>query len=226
MINRDRHLDAIDGMIYGHSPSQGFVQGRSFVHPEMGFRFDVPEGFEIINNPSEVIAVSDRKGIIIFDSDTDKHGVDVTTYLSRIWMKGEMLKDVETITVNGMRAATGLFPGRVKNRNVNIRVVAVRWGPDRYFRFMMAIPRDAGSELLDEYKRTTYSLKRVSGQDRQTFKPRRIEIFTARPGDTVASLAPEQAFAKSPEQHFRIINGLDQSERLVPGQRYKRVVRK
>ena len=34
----------IDGMIYGEDPSQGYVRGRTFVHPGLRFAFDVPQG--------------------------------------------------------------------------------------------------------------------------------------------------------------------------------------
>jgi predicted Zn-dependent protease len=47
--NRERFLAAIDGLVYGDSPAQGFVRGRTFEHPELGFRFEAPDGFALRN---------------------------------------------------------------------------------------------------------------------------------------------------------------------------------
>ena len=30
---------ALDGMVYGEDPSEGFVRGRRFLHPKLGFTF-------------------------------------------------------------------------------------------------------------------------------------------------------------------------------------------
>ena len=43
--NRAAYLAAIDGMTWGDGPAQGFVRGRSFVHPDLGFAFDIPPGY-------------------------------------------------------------------------------------------------------------------------------------------------------------------------------------
>ena len=44
---RDRasYLAGIDGLVYGEDPSEGFVRGRRFLHPKLGFTFLAPEGF-------------------------------------------------------------------------------------------------------------------------------------------------------------------------------------
>src|SRR5207249_5842291 len=38
------YLSGVDGMIYGEDPSEGFVRGRRFLHPKLGFTFVAPEG--------------------------------------------------------------------------------------------------------------------------------------------------------------------------------------
>src|SRR6516225_7152518 len=38
------YISGIDGMIYGEDPSEGFVRGRRFLHPKLGFTFVAPEG--------------------------------------------------------------------------------------------------------------------------------------------------------------------------------------
>ena len=41
-----RYLSAIDGLVLGEDPRQGFVEGNVFYHPALRFRFPVPRGFQ------------------------------------------------------------------------------------------------------------------------------------------------------------------------------------
>src|SRR6516225_1618742 len=43
------YLGDIDGMVFGEDPSEGFVRGRRFLHPRLGFTFTAPEGFALDN---------------------------------------------------------------------------------------------------------------------------------------------------------------------------------
>ena len=54
---KDAYLSAIDGLIYGDEPAQGFVRGRAFLHPILRFAFEVPEGYWLMNEQDRVIAL-------------------------------------------------------------------------------------------------------------------------------------------------------------------------
>ena len=49
------YMAAINGMIYGDDPEQGFVNGRTFEHPSMRIAFDAPEGFTLTNTTQAVL---------------------------------------------------------------------------------------------------------------------------------------------------------------------------
>lgn len=52
-INRDQYLKLIDGIVYGEDPKQGFVENNIFYHPELKFRFPVPQGWKHQNTPQQ-----------------------------------------------------------------------------------------------------------------------------------------------------------------------------
>jgi predicted Zn-dependent protease len=52
-----RYLTAIEGLVLGEDPRQGFVEGGVFYHPDLRFRFPVPRGFKVINQPTQIIMV-------------------------------------------------------------------------------------------------------------------------------------------------------------------------
>src|SRR5205814_3586141 len=40
--DRSAYLGSLDGVVYGEDPSEGFVRGRRFLHPRLGFTFTAP----------------------------------------------------------------------------------------------------------------------------------------------------------------------------------------
>jgi predicted Zn-dependent protease len=66
-INQDSYLNLINGIVYGEDPRQGFVEGNSFYHPGMQFKFSFPSGWKVENMPAQVnIAPADGKALIVF----------------------------------------------------------------------------------------------------------------------------------------------------------------
>jgi predicted Zn-dependent protease len=55
-----RYLNAIDGLVLGDDPRQGFVEANVFYHPALRFRFPVPRGFKVINQPTQVVMVENQ----------------------------------------------------------------------------------------------------------------------------------------------------------------------
>jgi len=222
VTNHDGYLRTINGMVYGDSEKQGFVRGNSFYHPGMGFMFTVPNNFNINNQPEQVVVTSPSGGaILIFDSASNARNVDPATFIAQDWMKGQAIGNVETMDINGKRAATASFPGVINNQKMTVRIIAVSWDAGRMFRFQLAIPANANNALLDDLKRTTYSLRPLSAQERTTVKPYRLRTVTAAAGDSVASLSSRLPFPNLKEERFRVLNGLSANAQVVPGRLYK-----
>jgi predicted Zn-dependent protease len=217
--NRDVYLSMINGLTYGDSEAQGFIRGENFYHTKMGFMFSMPKGFTIQNNPSEVLAVHSSGAAIIFDSGRDEQNREPLAYLTQNWMKANPPSGAENITINGKRAATAAFAGTANGKSVIIRVVAIEWRPGQYFRFQMAIPQNAGTDIVEGMKQSTYSFRSMSQQEINSIRPLNIRTVTASSGDTVASLSQRMAFSNYKEERFRVLNGL--SGNITPGQVYK-----
>src|SRR5919106_349414 len=54
--NRDRYLEHIDGIVVGDNPKDGVVRGNAFLHPVLRFALEFPDGWEVMNTPSQVAA--------------------------------------------------------------------------------------------------------------------------------------------------------------------------
>jgi predicted Zn-dependent protease len=219
------YLNYLDGMVYGDSEAQGFAKGTDFYHIPMDFTFSVPDGYKIYNGANQVTALSKNEGtVVIFDAAGRENGMSAKNYVASAWLNKQPNVLVEGIKINGMNAATASFEGTVNNKPMTIRVVAVEWSADRFFRFQMAIPKGASAATLDGLKRTTYSLRHLTGQERNSLKPYRLRIVTARAGDSVQSLSSSFPYSDYREERFRVLNGMKAGEKVMPGFRYKTVI--
>ncbi len=102
-VNQESYLQMIDGIIYGEDPRQGFVEGNTFYHPEMKFRFNFPGGWKYENTPAQVnMGPEDGKALMIFTLASQKNlqsAADTT-----LAMLGLTLLETKNTTVNGMQA--------------------------------------------------------------------------------------------------------------------------
>lgn len=222
--NRAAYLTQINGLVYGDSASQGFARGNTFYHPEIGFAFTVPQGSRITNGTTQVAANHSNGTVILFDAAKDANKSDPLTYLKRSWLRGENTKDAESITINGMRAATASFTGNVQGRAVTVRLVAIEWKPGELFRFQMAIPQNVGRSFMEQLKKTTYSFRRLSASEKNSIKPKKLIILEAPAGSTVASMADRMQVEGNKQEKFLVLNGMSANEKIIAGQPYKIVI--
>lgn len=222
---RNVYFRQIDSMIFGDSPAQGFARGNSFYHPKLGFKFDAPSGYQIINQPSQVVLKSNTtQAVMIFDIKGDAGEDSPSRYITNKWITDKNLTPPERIMIGGMSAATTSYQGSVNNVPMTIQLIAIKWSKDRYARFQIGIPNGLNTAQLDAIKTASYSFKSLSTREKKNLKPSRVKIITASYGDTAASLSKRQIFTDYSEDKFRLLNGLIGGEGVYAGREYKIIV--
>jgi predicted Zn-dependent protease len=102
-VNNEQYLAMIDGITYGEDPKQGYVEGNAFYHPVMKFRFPVPAGWQLQNQPTQVnMAPTDGKALMVFtiaQGKTLEEAAENT--LKQLQIK---LQESKSGSVNGMPA--------------------------------------------------------------------------------------------------------------------------
>ncbi len=217
--DRETYLDAIDNVVYGEDPSEGFVRGRRFLHPKLGFTFQAPEGFALDNTAQAVIGV--REGgsqAMRFDVVRVPAEQKLTEYLNSGWMENVNKASTEELTINGFPAASAVASGE----EWQFRIYALRFGSDVY-RFIFATRRKT-TESESNARETVASFRRLTLDEIQAARPLRIKVITVQPGDTVESLSHRMAGVDHPAERFRLVNGLDPRAQVNVRSRVKIVV--
>lgn len=223
-VARDEYLRRIDGIIYGDSPEQGYVRGRTFAHPSLRLAFEVPRGFRMINGNANVIAIDERGAQIVFDADQAPQGMAMTDYIVNRWLEGRQPDGLERIDVNGMQGATGSLRVDGRSGPVDVRFVAVRWDGQTVYRFLFVTPAGITGSYSEPFRHTTYSLRRLSNAEAAALRPLRLDIVEVRAGDTIESLARRMAYDDLRRERFMVLNGIDNDGQLQPGMLVKIVV--
>ncbi|MEA2879329.1 MAG: hypothetical protein QOF14_4525 [Hyphomicrobiales bacterium] len=217
--DRETYLSAIDNMVYGEDPSEGFVRGRRFLHPKLGFTFQAPEAFTLDNTAQAVIGVRDGGSQAMrFDVVRVPADQSLGDYLNSGWMDNIDKSSTEDITVNGFPAATALAHGE----QWQFRVYALRFGSDVY-RFIFAAKQKT-LESERNARETVGSFRRLTLEEIQAARPLRIKVITVQPGDTVESLSHRMMGVDRPAERFRVLNGLEPHAQVKPRDRVKIVV--
>ena len=106
-VNTDSYLRMIDGIVYGEDPRQGYVEGNTFYHPDMKFKFAFPAGWVLENSPMQVrMAPKDGKALMIFTLSPQKTLEEAAT--GTIEQLGLTMVENRKTTVNGSRAIVTL----------------------------------------------------------------------------------------------------------------------
>ncbi|MBC8337862.1 MAG: M48 family metalloprotease [Rhodospirillales bacterium] len=224
LIGRPEFLDEIDGMVFGDDPQQGVRRGRVFMHPELRIRFEAPPDFVLFNSARQVVARGPGKAVMVFDmakEESARRTGSVKAYIANVWARGLRLSGFERISINGQDAATASVRINTRSGTRDVRLVAVRGGPDRIFRLAFITPPAMTGRLSADFRRATYSFRRISEDEARAIKPLRIKVVTVRPGDTPQNLAdrfPVEAFHL---KWFETLNGLRPGQGLRTGGRVK-----
>jgi predicted Zn-dependent protease len=213
------YLAGIDGLVYGEDPSEGFVRGRRFLHPRLGFTFLAPEGFTLDNTAQAVLGVKESGGQALrFDVVRVPAEQTLAAYLTSGWIENIDSKSVEEVVINGLPAATAT----AKGDQWGFRLYAVRLGTDVY-RFIFASKRMT-AETDRVFRESVGTFRRMTLAESQAAKPLHIKVVTVGPGDTVERLAGRMAIADHAVERLRVLNGLGPNDRLSTGDQVKIVV--
>ena len=69
VVNEDSFLRLLNGMVYGENPRLGFFRGTRFLHPDMRFEWQLPNGWQTVNLSNAVVGQSPAKDAVIQRSD-------------------------------------------------------------------------------------------------------------------------------------------------------------
>jgi predicted Zn-dependent protease len=224
VTNRDTFLTRIDGLIYGDDPRQGVIEGHTFIHPDLRLTFTVPNGYYMVNG-TRAVSINGQGGQAQLS--TGPYNRDLDTYVRQAFQAigGQQTQlapqSLQRTTINGLPAMIGTARVRSGNSNVDVTVVAYEFSNSQAYHFAAITAAGRASTFNPMYN----SMRRISTAEAAQVIPRRIDVVTAGRNDTIQSLASRMAYGNAQVERFMVLNGLASNAQVVPGEKYKIVVR-
>ncbi len=214
----DRYLKALDGMVFGDDPGEGFVRGREFLHPRLAISFQVPEGYRLENTKEAVLAAAGEDSAMRFDGVTVDANTKPSDYLVSGWINGLVQGSVQETTINGLPVATA----EAAAGDWVFQIGVVRIGGSMY-RIIYADKSDLDA-IRNALDYTLGTFHRMTPADVARLRPLRLDVVAVRDGESVGNLAVRMHGSERKQQLFRLLNGIGPGDTLKPGQLVKIVV--
>jgi predicted Zn-dependent protease len=230
-IGREDYLAHIDGLVWGENPAQGLVRGQRFIHPGLGFAFEVPPGFALQNLPQAVIG-RDRGGRLLVFAGADLGGRTLEDYVAGAGLQqvGALLqaeisppRHVQTIEVDGLPAATSSATLRQDGMVADVALAAFTLG-DASYRLIFLSPGSMSRDEARAYQATVESFRRLGDEEIARLQPRRIALVEVEQGQDAEQLGRRMAVDKAPVERFRILNARAVEQGLRAGEAVKLIV--
>ena len=212
------YLAVLDGMVYGEDPGDGFVRGRRFLHPRLGFTFTAPETFALENTAQAVLGVKDGGGQALrVDVVKVPAEQSLADYLVSGWIDNVDKESIEQLTVNGFPAATAA----AKGDQWAFRLYVVRFGNEVY-RFIFAA-KHRSAEIDRVFREAVNSFRRLTPTEVQGAKSLHLKTVTMGQ-ESAAEMARRMAIPDRPLERFLILNGRTAADPPKPGDQVKIIV--
>jgi predicted Zn-dependent protease len=217
--DREGYLAAITGVAFGDDPAEGYVRGRVFTHPRLGFTFIAPEGFLLENSAEAVFGVREAENEALrLDSVRAPTSQSLESYVASGWVDGLLRSSVRRADINGLPAVTAT----ARAGEWNFRLAVVQLDAEAY-RLIFAV-RALSEEAERRFDASIASFRRLTPQEASNVRGLKIAVATAAPGDTIDTLAARMITPNRPVEYFLLLNELDAGAALTPGERYKIVI--
>ena len=220
-VNSGQYLQMIDGMVYGKDPRQGYVEGSVFYHPGFAFSFTFPAGWQLQNQPAQVIMAPENGEALMVFTTSDASSLDkaATSTLKEL---GLDLVDSHHTTVHGMPAIEALSqqvnqdPYSGQEQTNNVLSYFIRYNNDIFVFHGVASKADYNTYAA-EFKRNMTSFSQLTDPSKLNREPERIRVRKVQNTTTLANAFRNFGVEQDRMQELALLNNLELSDQVRAG---------
>jgi len=200
--NQKGYFAAIDGMSVDDPPREGFIRGRSFLHPTLRLAFTVPPGFRLFNDSDGVLAVNRDRALMLFSC----LPTPVAGPLDD-WMRNKLKPtptDIRTLEINGSEAAIGARPRGSDTGLGQARYIAIRQGA-RVCNFALVSEGADQDRQIEAMVQAARTFRTLTSSEAASLQPYRLRIVSPA-GSTPAQLAARMPYPDLRMERLLVLN--------------------
>lgn len=221
-INAREYLEGIESMTYGDNPRNGFMEDGFYYHPDLQFQFAYPEGWQLINQPTRVVAVNpDRDAVMILrmDHESSTARESVQSFLSA--------NNIEPESERALRSS-GRYTGYeaifvIKEENgdrLKVQLYAVEF-QDQVYRFVNYTDEEKFERYGMDFTLSVASFNSISDPSILSVRPVTIAIQEVERSTTLREFLPAQLPMQIEAEEVAILNQLSLDQTIEAGRLIK-----
>jgi len=212
------YLRMLQGLTYGENPRLGFFRGNQFLHPELRFQMEFPQGWKTANQTQAVLGVSPQQDALV-GLGTVGGGLSPEQAMQQFFAQQGVAR--LNMAGVGLPPATSYFEAQTEQGAIRGLITFLSWrgGTLQLVGYTVA----AQLPQYDPAFRATFSsFRELTDAAALAVQPARLELVTL---DQAMTLEQFQARYPSsiPLAELALINGVQPGEALAAGRMVKRV---
>jgi predicted Zn-dependent protease len=212
-------LDQLRGILIGPDPKEGVFRGQLFLHPGLNLALQFPDGWETVNQKQAVAAQPpQRDALLVLETQGTSNDPQAAAAefaeANRIALEAGQATRIGGFPAYRARAKAGSEASGV--------VLEISWiaHPRAMVRVTGAAPAAVFGARAAELQRATASFRALSQAERESLRAVRLEVATARDGESLAALC-ERTRNQWRVEETAVMNAIDAGTRLKSNQRIK-----
>jgi predicted Zn-dependent protease len=209
-IDQIAYLAAVEGMVYGQDPRQGYMEKNAFYHPQMRFSFIFPEQWELQNTPKKVTLTSEdgRAAVVLQAEESTKNLRDYASDKASQIEEGQFL-DENSYSINGLASYHQVYDvAQGDNEDLRMRLSFIEKSGFIYTFVSLSTKND-----FDEYDRTFQSIvgsfRELRDAAHLARKPVRIRLVKANGKESLQAIFQKAGMPEELWPRFSIMNGME-----------------
>jgi len=204
-VERDSYLRRLDGLAYGDSEAQGIRRGNDFYHRGLNVTVHFPEHWHLDNSPEKLLGLSPAGDAVIQMQAAPRGKARTPQEYLVVQMRVHDLRNGMALSANHLAAYTGITRMQTPFglRDTPVAVVFLK---QQAFRFYGAARQD-NPAFQHAFLDTVQSLRPLTTSQQSLARGLRVDVVSARRGDTFARLARRTPLKSEPATLLRLLNG-------------------
>jgi len=217
VVDQTKYLHEVDHIVYGDNPREGYVENDTFYHPDLKFKFPVPSGWQVINQPSQVAIVNqDQNAVIIMQVDSKANSPEgsVSDFISN-----------DQITVESQGAASsGNLPAyeavahaqTQDGQLLKLYVYGLKYN-NMIYQFIAYSSESSFAGYKPQFIRTTNGFSPLTDKNILAVKPVRITLLSTNKTADFSSFLPSKFPMDITGQDVSIMNQYEMNSQVSQG---------
>jgi len=192
--NSEAYLRLLDGILIGKDPSEGLFQKNIFVHPDLNFRMDLPEGWRTFNTPAVFGAVAEKNkgklivGLMEGSNNPEQAGLKTLEQINQKARKKPA--EAKRVDVNGHPGFYALYA----EKKSNLHLLWVSMGGKLFY-----VAGGGEDQYKDALRTAVLTLRPLRAEERASIRELRMRIEAVRAGETLDAFCNRTANVFKPE---------------------------